>query len=235
MHKILDGPVARFSDLEDEKQEAFRAILVAYRNLYSFLSQILPFQDADLEKLYAFVRLLLNRLPKRGIGPGVALDDEVNLRYFRLQKTSEGSISLQPGDRGTVSAPTSVGTGVDRWEQVELSRLIDLINERFGTDFKPADQLFFDQIREEAVADSAVQQAALANSLENFKYVFDKTLEGKFIDRMDQNQEIFARYMNDKDFQKLVSEWMRRQVYEQVRSDPANQASDGTASDAASV
>ena len=42
----------------------------------------------------------------------------------------------------------------------------------------------------------------MVNSLENFGYVFDKALEDKFIDRMDQNQEIFARYMNDKDFQK---------------------------------
>jgi hypothetical protein len=50
-------------------------------------------------------------------------------------------------------------------------RLIDIVNQRFGTEFKPADQLFFDQIREEAVADSHIQQAARVNSLENFKYV----------------------------------------------------------------
>ena len=170
-----------------------------------------------MEKLYAFVRLLIPRLPKAKTGPGVVLDDEVNLKYYRLQKTSDGSISLQAGDRGSVSAPTAVGTGVDRHEQVELSRLIDKINERFGTDFKPADQLFFDQIKEEAVSDTAIQQAAMVNSLENFGFVFDKALEGKFIDRMDQNQEIFARYMNDKDFQKAVAEWMRKEVYDQVR------------------
>src|SRR5271157_1278815 len=35
----------------------------------------------------------------------------------------------------------------------------------------------------------------MVNSLENFGYVFDKALEDKFIDRIDQNQEVFARYM----------------------------------------
>src|SRR5437016_5750947 len=35
---------------------------------------------------------------------------------------------------------------------------------------------------------------------------------------MDQNQEIFARYMNDKDFQQLVAEYLRKQVYDQIRS-----------------
>jgi type I restriction enzyme R subunit len=220
IHRILSGPVERFEALDEEKQELFRGLLVSFRNLYSFMSQIIPFQDADLEKLYAFIRLLIPRLPKRGIGPAIVLDDEVALRYYRIQQTSEGSIALAAGDRGVVPAPTAVGTGKDRHEEVELSRLIDVINERFGTDFKPADQLFFEQIREEAVSDTAIQQAAKVNSLENFGYVFDKALEDKFIDRMDQNHEIFARYMNDKDFQRLVSEWMRKQVYDQVRAQP---------------
>ncbi len=70
--------------------------------MYSFMSQIIPFQDADLEKLYAFVRLLVPRLPKRGIGPAVVLEDEVALRFYRLQQTSEGSIALAAGERGTV-------------------------------------------------------------------------------------------------------------------------------------
>jgi type I restriction enzyme R subunit len=226
MHRILNGPVERFEALSDEKQEQFRSNLVAFRNLYSFMSQIIPFQDADLEKLYAFIRLLVPRLPKRGIGPAVVIDDEVSLRYYRLQQTSKGSIALAAGDRGTVPAPTAVGTGKDHYEQVELSRLIDVINDRFGTDFKPADQLFFEQLREESISDTAIQQAAIANSLENFGYVFDKALEDKFIDRMDQNQEIFTRYMNDKDFQRLVSEWMRKQVYDQVRAQPPDSFSE---------
>ncbi|MDR3747956.1 MAG: hypothetical protein P4M04_07375 [Acidobacteriota bacterium] len=40
---------------------------------------------------------------------------------------------------------------------------------------------------------------------------------------MDQNQEIFTRYMNDKDFQKVVAEWMRKEVYHQVRTESARE------------
>lgn len=103
-------------------------------------------------------------------------------------------------------------------ERVELSRLIDVVNQRFGTEFTPADELFFSQIREEAVTNTALQQAALANTLDNFKFVFEKTLEGLFIDRMDQNQEIFARFMNDKDFQQVVANVLMRQVYNQIHT-----------------
>ena len=39
-----------------------------------------------------------------------------------------------------------------REEAVPLSRLIDVVNDRFGTDFNQADQLFFDQIIEAAIS-----------------------------------------------------------------------------------
>jgi phage repressor protein C with HTH and peptisase S24 domain len=97
--------------------------------------------------------------------------------------------------------------------------LIDILNERFGTDFKPADQLFLDSIREDAVTDEGIRQAAMANTMENFGYVFLKALEGLFIDRMEQNEDITARFINDKDFQDEVGKHLLRTVYEQIRSE----------------
>ena len=102
-------------------------------------------------------------------GPTYSFDDDVTLKYYRLQKISEGSIVLEPGEGGELKGPTAVGTGRFHDEQIELSRLIDILNDRFGTDFAPADQLFFDQIREEAVADDTLRQAANANTIENPK------------------------------------------------------------------
>ena len=58
-----------------------------------------------------------------------AIDDEVSLRYYRLQKISEGAIILEPGAGGIVYGPTEVGTGLDHQEKIQLSRLIDLVNE----------------------------------------------------------------------------------------------------------
>jgi type I restriction enzyme R subunit len=142
-----------------------------------------------------------------------------------LQKISEGSINLQAGKGGDVSGPTELGTGVSHGEKIDLSQLIDILNERFGTDFKPGDQLFFDSIREDAVADSGLRQAALANTMENFGYVFLKALEGLFIDRMEQNEDITAKYLNEKEFQEVVSKTLFKQVYEQIRRENQDQPS----------
>ncbi|TET44556.1 type I restriction endonuclease subunit R [candidate division TA06 bacterium] len=223
MNACLDPAVNRYSKLEEEIQEEFRKTLVAYRNLYAFLAQVIPFQDSDLEKLYSYIRFLLTKLPKRR-GPVYSFDDEVALKYYRLQKISEGLIDLKPGKIETVSGPTSVGTGAPHDVQIELSRLIDILNERFGTEFKPADQLFIDSIREDAAANTNLRQAALANTMENFGYVFLEALEGLFIDRMEQNEEITSKYMNEEEFRDIVSKWLLKQVYEQVRSDEAQTA-----------
>jgi len=210
---------------EEDAQEEIRKVLVAYRNLYAFLSQVIPFQDSDLEKLHSYIRFLITKLPRRDRGPVYDFDDEIALKYYRLQKISEGSVDLRTGKGGEVPGPLSVGTGVSHSEEIELSKLIDILNDRFSTDFKPGDQLFFDSIREDAVADTALRQAAVANTLENFSYVFLKALEGLFIDRMDQNEEITAKFMNEKEFQEIIGRHLMKQVYEQIRAEEATQTS----------
>jgi len=220
MNSFIDPAVARFDKLDDEKKEEFRGLLQTFRNLYSFLSQIIPYQDSDLEKLYTYIRFLLNKLPRR---TGIKYDfgEEVALKYYRLQKISEGSIQLTPGESAEVTGPTSVGTGQAEGPRVELSKLIDIINERFGTEFTAADQLFFEQAREEAAANENLQQVAFANPFDGFHLVFRKTLEDLFIDRMDQNESIFARYMNDASFRKVVEDVLGKQVYDQIRNPPS--------------
>ncbi|MDC0839324.1 hypothetical protein [Limnospira maxima] len=108
-----------------------------------------------------------------------------------------------------------------RENSVKLSQLIDVLNNRFGTDFNQADQLFFDQIVEAAVNTEALQQAAQVNSVNKFGLLFEKIVESLFVERVDQNENIFARYMNDNAFQNVVSEWLLSEVYKRL-SDPDN-------------
>lgn len=219
MNACLDPAVSRYKQLEEGKREEFRKALVAYRNLYSFLSQILPFQDTDLEKLYTYIRFLLTKLPPRDFGPAYNFDDEVDLNYYRLQKISEGAITLVKGRSGQIDGPISVGTGIDRGKEIELSQLIEILNDRFGTDFKPGDQLFFDSITKDAVSNGELRQAAKVNTMENFGYKFRQALVGLFLDRMDQNEGITAKFMNDEAFREVVGKFLLRQVYEQIRAE----------------
>ncbi|MBI2212137.1 MAG: DEAD/DEAH box helicase family protein, partial [Acidobacteria bacterium] len=221
MNASLDPAVSRFTVLQRENEEdaeLWRGKVQAFRNLYGFLSQVIPYQDSDLERLYVFLRYLASKVPRRAGGPAYQFDDEVRLEYYRLQKISEGSISLKEGEATPLDGPKEVGSGLVRAEEVPLSQLIDLVNERFGTDFNQADQLFFDQIVEAAMTDDGLRQAAAVNPKEKFELVFRNLLERLFVERMDQNEEIFVRYMNDGQFRDVVSRWMSTQAYERFRT-----------------
>lgn len=217
MNSVLDAVVQRFLDREEAEQEKFRGQLTAYRNLYAFLSQIIPYQDSDLEKLYAFVRNLISKLPPPGDGQAFALDDEIALRFFRLQQMTEGSIDLSDGEADPLKGPTDVGTARSPDEEVALSSLIEKLNERFGTDFTEADQLFFDQIRVSAEQDEKIVEAARANNLANFSSYLERMLDELFIDRMEGNEEIFSRVMTDKQFRAAAHEHLANEIFRRVQ------------------
>jgi type I restriction enzyme R subunit len=217
MNAVLDAVVARFLEREETEQEAFRGQLTAYRNLYAFLSQIIPYQDSELEKFYAFVRNLLAKLPPPGDGLAFALDDEVALRYFRLQQMTEGSIDLRTGEAYPLKGPTDVGTGAVKDEPVALSSLVEKLNERFGTDFTEADQLFFDQISASAKDNEKIIEAAKANNLPNFSAFLERVLDELFIARMENNEEIFSRVMTDKEFRAAAHEHLAEEIFKRVR------------------
>jgi type I restriction enzyme, R subunit len=219
MNAVLDAVVQRFLDKEEAEQDEFRGQLTAYRNLYAFLSQIIPYQDTELEKLYAFVRNLIAKLPPPGDGQGFGLDDEVALRFFRLQQMTEGSIDLGYGEADPLKGPTDVGTGAFSDEGVALSTLVAKLNERFGTDFTEADQLFFDQIRASAEEDEKIVEAAKANNLTNFSSFLERMLDELFIDRMEGNEEIFSRVMTDKEFRAAAHDHLAQEIFRRVRED----------------
>ncbi|XZE55772.1 type I restriction endonuclease subunit R [Planctomycetaceae bacterium SH139] len=223
MSGVLNLAVERFKAKAEEDQEETKALLVNFRNLYGFLSQVLPYQDSDLEQLATYLRFLLTKLPKRETGPAYHLGDEIDLQYYRLQKISDGSIDLDTGDASPLKGPSDVGTGRDD-EQIRLSELITLLNERFGTNFTQADQLFFDQIEEEAVENEDLQKAAAANSKEDFRGVFEKSFEGLVIDRMEGNEEIFDRLMSDDEFRKIALEHLLSKVYSNLKQEPPTQS-----------
>ena len=217
MNAVLDAVVQRFKDREEEKQEEFRGQLKAYRNLYAFLSQIIPYQDSDLERLYTFVRNLLSKLPPPGDGQAFVLDDEVALRFFRLQQMTEGSIDLSEGAAYPLKGPTDVGTAHLKVEEVALSSLIDRLNERFGTNFTEADQLFFDQIQASAESNENIAEAARANSFNDFASYLDSTLDELFIARMEGNEEIFSKVMTDTAFRSAAHEHLAYEIFLRVR------------------
>jgi type I restriction enzyme R subunit len=82
-----------------------------------------------------------------------------------------------------------------------------------------ADELFFDSVREDAMNDEGVRDSAKVNTLDGFSYVFNKKIEDLFVDRMEQNEVLTSKFLNDRDFKKVVSEYLMKQVYDKIREE----------------
>lgn len=213
LYAFTDPAADRFKDLEKEKQDEFKKGLSTWLRLYSFLAQIMPFTDSDLEKFFAYAKLLQKRLPKKDYSSQMILDDELALEYYRLQKIEEGQINLQKDQDGELSGTSEAGLKRSKEEEAHLSQIITVLNDRFGTEFEEADKLFFDQIEEALYEDSGLGAQARANKMDTFKYAFDDKFMDKLISRMDQNKDVFEKIVGDELFGSMVSEFIMKRLY----------------------
>lgn len=219
MQRHLQPAVDRFKGAaEDEARTAFRDKLGAYVRMYSFLSQILPYGDPDLEKLYSFGRFLLPHLPLDRDTTAVKIGNEVELQYYRLQRVSSGSIDLKVGEPEAVYGPLDVGTGKTKEEKAPLSEIIRVLNDRFGTAFSEEDRLFFEQIKARATANTQVIQTALANPLDKFQLGVRKVVEELMIQRMAENDKIVIRYMDNGEFQRTAFPLLAKEIFDAIHS-----------------
>lgn len=217
LYAIINTAADTWRALDAEKRDLFKKDLTGFLNLYSFLAQVIPYHDAGLEALFLFGKFLADELTDEG-SPRLDLADRVAMRYYTIKKTGEGGIGLVASGDTAVKGPSVVGTGVAAHDTAKLSELITKLNDLFSTNFTEADQVFFDSMRAEAVEDADLQLAAQANSLENFSIVYKKKEQELAIDRIDKNQELVEKYLNDEQFRAVVSAMLVSQVYDAIRS-----------------
>lgn len=217
MQLHLQPAVDRFTAMtEDAKRSEFREKLSGYVNVYSFMSQIMPWCDPALEMLYSFGRFLLPHLPLDRDRERVKIGDEVGLQYYRLQRISAGEISLREGEPVGVKSPTDVGTGEAKEEKIPLSEVIKVLNERFGTNFTDEDRYFFEQIREKATHNEQVIQLRRANPFDKFQLGLRQLIENLMVERMADNDKIVTRYMDDREFGDAAFTVLSKAIYDSI-------------------
>lgn len=218
MNAYVDPAVQRFAALEDEEvKEDFKNSATSFINAYAYLSQIMPFGDAELEKFYTYCRFLLLKLPKKNLNDRFKLKDEVSLEYYRLQKISEGSIALEPNQEYKLKPPKEAGLPQGQDEYTQLSEIIQVLNERFGTDFSESDRFNAEQIIHEMATDEILIKQALNNSFDVFKQGSSKEVfNSKVIERLNRNPEFFTKILTDEKFANELFSFLIKPVYQQI-------------------
>jgi type I restriction enzyme R subunit len=200
LYAVLSPVVERFKDLAQDERHDFRGQLTDYVRLYAFLSQVLTFADAELEKLYVFARHLRRLLPPDKNELPIEVQQNIDMESYRIQQTGSGKIALDR--RAGILDPvgTKGGYGLTPEEVEALSRIIAELNERFAMNLGPEHRVTLAHMMEKLDDDAALEAAARVNTRENVRLTFDHKVENVIQEIVETNFDLYKRITDDPAF-----------------------------------
>lgn len=220
LHAVLDPLVNRYRDLPEDEKVQFKKTFKNYVRLYAFLSQIITFTDAELEKLYQFGRFLLKKFPYTKDRLPLEVLEKIDMDSYRIKQTSSGEIKLIDTD-GELKPMHGFGSGQLREvEKESLSEIIKFINEHFGTEFTEKDKVtqFVGDIEKRLISNSSLIRAAdpSINTKENFRIKFEEFFDDTLDGMIDTNIELYGKIVDNEEFGNLIKEAIFTRIYDQL-------------------
>lgn len=200
LHNALSASVTAFQQADKETKVAFRERVDKFLRFYGFLSQVIPFADPDLEKLYVFLRLLRRRLTLERERLPYEVQQAIDIENLTIRETSAGKIKLKH-KTGKLD-PDAIGqpAGIPPAELEALSEIIKELNERFGTEFSAEDRLVIHQIEQKLAQDERLHQTVRVNTPENALLAFKQALQDVFHDMLETNFKFYQHMDSNPDF-----------------------------------
>jgi type I restriction enzyme R subunit len=96
---ILDACVARYLELDEDGQVDFKGKAKAFVRSYEFLASILPYTNAEWEKLSIFLNMLIPKLPapkEEDLSKGIL--ETIDMDSYRAEKKATMAIQLLDQD-----------------------------------------------------------------------------------------------------------------------------------------
>lgn len=215
---ILDACAAIYKDLDTEDQIKFKSAAKAFCRTYGFLGAILPYGNADWERLSIFLNLLIPKLPSpRDDDFSEGILDVIDLDSYRLEAQECMSIKLEDADSEVPPVPAGKTGHIVNPEMDLLSIILNDFNDMFGNiNWNDADNVRR-QILEipDMVAKDERYQNAMKNSDEqNARMESERALQQVIFAIMADNMELFKQFQDNPSFKKWLSDLVFNMTYE---------------------
>ena len=209
---ILDSCTRNYEkDLDENGQVDFKSKCKGFVRTYGFLAAILPYGNADWEKLSIFLNLLIHKLPapiEEDLSAGIL--EAVDLYSYRAEAQASMSIVIESqGEYAIDPVPTSAGGGRGEVELDLLSNILLEFNDLFGNiEWKDIDQVKkrISEIPEMVAKDKNYQNAMKNSDKQNAKIESDKALNKAIINIMADNMEVFKQFNDNPSFKKWLAD-----------------------------
>ncbi|KEQ12605.1 Restriction endonuclease, type I, EcoRI, R subunit/Type III [Endozoicomonas montiporae] len=187
---------------EKDRLEIFKKDLGTFTRFYEFMSQIVDYDDRELEKLSLYTRYLRPLLREKVIEEDDIDLDNVVMSHYRLSKIRQQDIELkedaegyelEPGDGGGTAKPK------DKKEEF-LSQIVARLNELFITDelsdgdlinyaYTVRDKLTENDTVMKQIENNTAEQALLGD--------FPQAIDDAVMDSNEAHQEMMMQYLSN--------------------------------------
>lgn len=219
LYRHVQPAVDRFAVLQEEepeKAEAFRKAVSDYKRTYAWLSQIIGYEDPELELLYEYGRFLLVKLPPRAETGAVDIG-EAQVSHLRMTRGPEHDLKLEAVGEREVRSLLPGGALGDGPEDKTLADLIDEINEQYGTGLSSQDRILVGQFVMAIAENPGLVEVALNNDAETFGRELDKDADQIVIEQAASNEALLVRYFDDENVNRLFKQVAKQQAYAMIR------------------
>jgi len=208
LQPVLNRVVAKWKELEGELRDEFKSIIQSYVRLYGYISQIITFQDIQLEKLFLFLKYLNKKLDK-GTQRPVDITDAVELDSLRIQKIGEHRLMLED-QKGELEPPSAEsGTPTEEPEDL-LSEIIRKVNDVYGVEITEENKLDLINVRKRVADDASLRLVMTGdNSEQNKRRKFEEVL-AKIILSYVNNRVEFYQKMEKPEVKRIVTDDLYR-------------------------
>ena len=224
---ILDTCVSLYREqLDEDGQVDFKGKAKAFLRTYGFLAAILPYANAEWEKLSIFLTFLVPKLPapiEDDLSKGIL--DAIDMDSYRVEKQAVREIQLPDEDAEIEPVSTSGGGQNPEPEMERLSNIIREFNDRFGNiqwkDQDKIEKVIAEELPEKVAGDRAYRNVMANSDEQNARIEHDRALERAMADYVADPIELFKQFSDNDSFRR----WLSEMVFAAIYNEPAATAS----------
>ena len=207
---ILDACVAIYVDrLDEDGQVGFKGKAKVFCRTYSFLSSVIPYSNAEWEKLSILLNMLLPKLPapqEEDLAKGIL--DAIDMDSYRVEKKAAMKIALEDKDAEIEPVPMDAHGHKPEPELDRLSNILKTFNEQFGTLFTDTDRVakrIRDDIAPKVAADAAYQNAK-ENTPHTARMAHDQALAKVMQHLLKDDTQVYKQFVENESFKRFVGD-----------------------------
>ena len=216
---VLDEVCDRaIKDLSEEQLDKFRKTCRTFNKLYSFLSQIITFQDAELEKLSPFCLALAKKLPFKKESLPYDVLNESQLESYRVQYMSTRNLELHPGDTEMKGMHPGESQATPEEEYDWLSNIIKVLNETYGIDLTDEDKVDLNNLKNTVMGNEELMSFFNPqNSRDDVKSKFDEQVDSELLNFINTKLELYNKLTEDRANTLFKNTWFNELYDNRVR------------------